>query len=248
MQRENRSRGSAFIHEHFRAGTPLKISRPINAFRLSRNQPHTLLVAGGIGITPMVAMARSLRVRQAPFSMMYAGLKRSTMAYAGDLEVLCGDSLILHEAERDGVPDLKGLLAAQPRDIVVYICGPGAMMRPCARPDGRLGGMTRASVSKSSTPRISLTTKTFWSGFLLVGPSKSARERQFWTRWRAPVSTPCRLPPRRMRPCVTDVVGCDGLLDHRDRYFSEAEHGQGKQITICCSRSRDASSSSTSKC
>src|SRR5579871_1559087 len=80
VQRENRSRGSAFIHDHFRAGLALKVSRPINAFRLGRNQPHTLLSAGGIGVTPMVAMARSLLVRKAPFSFFYAGLKRAAMA------------------------------------------------------------------------------------------------------------------------------------------------------------------------
>jgi ferredoxin-NADP reductase len=237
VQRENRSRGSAFIHEHFRAGTPLKISRPINAFRLSRNQPHTLLVAGGIGITPMVAMARSLRVRQAPFSMMYAGLKRSTMAYAGDLEVLCGDSLILHEAERDGVPDLKGLLAAQPRDTVVYICGPGAMIE-ALREAGRTLGWDDARIrfevfnaahkpdDEDFLVRISSgRTIKVGAGTTVLDALESAG---------VDTLSDCRRGECGL--CVTDVVGCDGLLDHRDRYFSEAEHGQGKQITICCSR------------
>ncbi len=53
VQREDRARGSAHIHANFRSGTRLRVSRPIGAFRLARNVPHALLIAGGIGITPM---------------------------------------------------------------------------------------------------------------------------------------------------------------------------------------------------
>jgi ferredoxin-NADP reductase len=239
VQRENRSRGSAFIHDNFRAGVHFKMSRPINAFRLSRNQPHTLLVAGGIGVTPMVAMARSMRVRQASFSMMYAGLKRSTMAYAEDLERFCEDRLTLHEAERDGIPDLKALLSAQPKGTVAYICGPGSMIE-ALREAGMALGWDNASIrfevfnaahkpddSDFSVQVRSGRTIRVGAGTTILDALESAG---------IDTLSDCRRGECGL--CITDVVRCDGSLDHRDRFFTEEEHARGEQITICCSRIR----------
>ncbi len=133
MQREDRARGSARIHDQFRPGTALKVSRPINAFRLSHRPQHVLLVAGGIGVTPMVAMARSLRTRNVGFSMFYAGQQRSAMAYVEELEELCGDRLTVHESACTGIPDLVALLSRQPAGTIAYVCGPAAMIEARAR-------------------------------------------------------------------------------------------------------------------
>lgn len=239
VQRENRSRGSAFIHEHFRPGVPLRISRPINAFRLSRNQPHTLLIAGGIGITPMLAMARSLRVRKAPFSMMYAGLKRSAMAYADDLERLCEDRLTLHEAERDGIPDLKRLLSSQPEGSVAYICGPGPMidaLRDAARASGWDDARIRFEVFNAAhRPDDADFEVRLGSGHTIrVGAGTTILDALEV----AGVDTLSDCRRGECGLCVTDVLGCDGDLDHRDQFFSDEEHAKGEQITICCSRIR----------
>ena len=237
VQREDRARGSAFIHDNFRAGTALRVSHPINAFRLSRHPANTLLVAGGIGVTPMVAMARSLRTRNVDFSMLYAGLDRSAMAYADELEGLCGDRLTLHESKRDGLPDLVSLLSGQPAETVVYVCGPGAMieaLREAAfalgwrndrirfevfnaahRPDDR-----DFEVQLSTGRRVKVGAgTTILDALELAGVDTLSSCRR----------GECGL-------CITDVAACDGELDHRDRYFSDEEHRAGRQITICCSR------------
>jgi ferredoxin-NADP reductase len=73
VQREDQARGSAHIHASLRRGTRVKASRPIGAFRLARNLPHVLLIAGGIGITPILPMMRSLVVRRQSFSMLKRG-------------------------------------------------------------------------------------------------------------------------------------------------------------------------------
>jgi ferredoxin-NADP reductase len=237
VQRENRSRGSAFIHEHFRTGAALKISRPINAFRLSRTQPHTLLVAGGIGVTPMVAMARSLRVRQAPFAMLYAGLRRSAMAYANELEHLCGDRFVLHEAERDGVPDLKTLLAAQPEGAVAYICGPGAMIEALREAGAELGwegARIRFEVFNAAhrPEDEDFVVQTRSGRIIKVGAGTTILD----SLESAGVDTLSDCRRGECGLCITDVVGCDGPIDHRDRYFSEAERAEGQQVAICCSR------------
>jgi ferredoxin-NADP reductase len=239
VQRENRSRGSAFIHDHFRAGFPLKVSRPISAFRLGRNQPHTLLVTGGIGVTPMLAMARSLRVRKERFSMMYAGLKRSAMAYADELEALCGDRLRLHEAERDGVPDLKALLSSQPDGTVAYICGPGPMIE-ALREAGRELGWDEARIryevfNAAHRPDDVDFEVTLRSGRTIrVGAGTTILDALQVTG--VDTLSDCRRGECGL--CVTDVIGCNGVVEHRDRFFSDEEHATGDQITICCSRIR----------
>jgi ferredoxin-NADP reductase len=237
VQREDRARGSAFIHDSFRAGAKLKISRPINAFRLSRHQTPTLLVAGGIGITPMFAMARSLRKRNMEFAMLYAGTERSAMAYVNELEDLCGARLRLHEAKRDGVPDLSQLLSSQAPATVAYLCGPGLMID--ALRDAALGlGWDKERVRFEV---FNAAHKPDDEGFevrlptgrrVKVGPGTTILD----ALEAAGVDTLSSCRRGECGLCVTDVRGCDGQLDHRDRYFNEDEHLTGKQIAICCSR------------
>jgi vanillate O-demethylase ferredoxin subunit len=237
VQREDRARGSAFIHDTFRAGTALKISRPINAFRLSRHQTNALLVAGGIGVTPMLAMARSLRTRNVSSSMFYAGQERPAMAYIDELEDLCGGGLTVHESKRDGIPDLARLLSGQPAETVVYVCGPASMieaLRDAASAQGWRKERVRFEVFNAAHE-----------------PDDGAFEVRLSTGRRVKVGagttildalelagvdtlSSCRRGECGL--CVTDVAACDGQLDHRDRYFSDEERRAGKQIAICCSR------------
>ncbi len=237
VQRENRSRGSAYIHDRFRAGTRLRISRPINAFQLSRGPGHTLLIAGGIGVTPMVAMARSLSVRKMPFSMFYAGLQRSAMAYVDELQRLCSDRLTLHEAAHEGVPDLEGLLRAQPDGATAYICGPGPMIE-AARAAGRALGWDDARIrfevfnSAHRPDDVDFEVRIRSGRTIRVGAGATILDALEG----AGVDTLSDCRRGECGLCSTDVVACDGELDHRDRFFSEDERARGNQITICCSR------------
>jgi vanillate O-demethylase ferredoxin subunit len=237
VQREACARGSAFIHDTFRPGTALTVSRPINAFRLSRTKTYTLLVAGGIGVTPMIAMARSLRIRKVNFSMLYAGQQRSAMAYINELQGLCGDRLTIHESGRHGIPDLAGLLSRQPAETVAYVCGPGAMIEGLREAASALGwrkervrfevfnsahrpddGDFEVRLSSGRCVKVGAGT-TILDALELAGVDTLSSCRR----------GECGL-------CVTNVAGCDGGLDHRDRYFGDEERRAGKQIAICCSR------------
>lgn len=237
VQREDRFRGSTFIHDTFQTGTNFRMSRPINAFRLSRNQAHTLLVAGGIGITPMFAMARSLRLRNVGFSMLYAGPERSSMAYVDDLETLCNGRLIVHEAKRHGIPDLSKLLSSQPAGTVAYICGPGVMidaLRDAASTLGWDKGRVRCEVFTTAH-------RPDDQGFeVRIAPGHRIKVGAGTTILdaleAAGVDTLSSCRRGECGLCITDVTGCDGQLDHRDRYFSDEEHRSGEQIAICCSR------------
>jgi len=237
VQRENRARGSAFLHDQIRPGARLKVSQPINAFRLARNQAHTLLVAGGVGVTPIYTMARSLRQRQAPFSLMYAGLNRSAMAYVEDLLRLCGDRMTLHETEREGVPDLKALLSVQPEGSVAYICGPGPMIE-ALRAAGDALRWPRQNIrfelfNAAHRPDDAAFEVATRSGRTIqVGAGVTLLEALEATG--IDTLSDCRRGECGL--CVTDVVACDGAIDHRDRYLDPTTRDGNTKLAICCSR------------
>lgn len=239
VQREDRSRGSAFIHGNFEVGTRLRVSRALNAFRLIRNLPNHLLIAGGIGITPIFAMARSLGSRQETFSAVYIGQERGAMAYVGELESLCGGRLAVIETKRGGMPDLKALLAAQPEGTQVYVCGPSGMIQALVsaaeelcwdpariryevfnaahRPDDQC-----FEVRLKNGARVPV-----GAGITILDALEAAGVETY---------ADCRRGECGL--CIADVTGCDGALDHRDHFFSDEEHVAGGQMTICCSRIR----------
>ncbi|MBR0739754.1 oxidoreductase [Bradyrhizobium liaoningense] len=237
VQREDRARGSAFMHDTFRAGTALTVSRPVNAFRLARHQAKTLLVAGGIGVTPMLAMARSLRMRNLDFAMIYAGQDRAAMAYVDELEGLCGDRLTVHQSKRDGIPDLAGLLSGQPAETIAHVCGPAAMIEAVRDAAAALGWRNErirfevfnaAHRPDDSDFEVRLST----GRRVKVGAGTTILEALEL----AGVDTLSSCRRGECGLCIADVASCDGQLDHRDRYFSDAEHRTGGQIAICCSR------------
>ncbi|MCK1716424.1 PDR/VanB family oxidoreductase [Bradyrhizobium sp. 141] len=237
VQREDRGRGSAFIHASFRPGTALRVSPQINAFRLSRHRANTLLIAGGIGVTPMVAMARSLRRRNMEFSMLYAGQDRSAMAYVDELESLCGDRLTLHETKRDGIPGLVRLLSDQPAETVAHVCGPSALIEALRDAAASLGWrkervrfevFNAAHRPDDSDFEVRLPT----GRRIRVGAGTTILEALEL----AGVDTLSSCRRGECGLCITDVANCDGELDQRDRYFSTEERRAGRQIAICCSR------------
>lgn len=237
VQREPRSRGSAFIHANFQPGTRLCVSRPFNAFRLSRGKPHHLLVAGGIGITPVFAMARSLKARHESFSAAYLGAARSDMAYADEMEALCGDRLTLRETARQGVPDLRALLAVQPEGTQVYVCGPSGLIDALVAAGQALGwdpGRIRYEVFNAAHRPEDETFDVRLKGGAVVRVGAGTTILDALEAAGVETYADCRRGECGL--CTTVVLGYDGDLDHRDHFFSDEDRSEGRQMTICCSR------------
>ncbi|TPE45735.1 PDR/VanB family oxidoreductase [Amaricoccus solimangrovi] len=242
VQREDRFRGSAFIHATFREGTRLRVSRPIGTFRLGRNVPHALLVAGGVGITPILPMMRSLSFRNRPFHMVYAGRRREEMAYADEVEAIGGDHATILEADRSGFPDLRALLAGQPEGTVVYVCGPGPMIDALTTAAAGLGwdhGRVRYEVFNAAhRPDDHGLTVELRDGRLIeVGAGTTILD----ALEQAGVDTLSDCRRGECGLCLTDVVPGDAVIDHRDSFLSEAERAEGRQMCVCCSRVANAS-------
>ncbi|MEN8839751.1 MAG: PDR/VanB family oxidoreductase [Octadecabacter sp.] len=242
VQREDRARGSAHIHSTFRVGTRLQISRPISAFRLAQDLPHTLLVAGGIGITPVIAMMRSLVLRGQPFKMFYAGANKAAMAYVGEVTQIGGDAVTLHESDADGTPDIPALIAAQPTGTVVHACGPGPMLdalRYAARDAGWAPDRVRHEVFNAAhkPDDVGINVELNDGRVIRVGAGTTILDALEG----AGVDTLSDCRRGECGLCLTDVISGDAEIDHRDRFFTQEEKAAGKQICICCSRiSNDA--------
>ncbi|NMO91721.1 PDR/VanB family oxidoreductase [Actinomycetospora sp. TBRC 11914] len=239
VQREDRSRGSSYIHQHFRPGTRVTVSRPIGSFRLARNLPHVLLVAGGIGITPILAMMRSLLVRRQSFTVFYGGLDRAAMAYVDEVEAMGGDAVTIHEGRRDGHPDLDALLAWQPPGTTVYVCGPGPMidgLRDAAVARGWDPDRVRYEVFNAAhRPEDTDFAVRLATGRVVeVGAGTTILD----ALERAGVDTLSDCRRGECGLCLTDVLDPHEGIDHRDSYLTIDERCASTQLTICCSRAK----------
>ncbi len=115
--------GSALLHRIFNEGRKVFISRPINHFPLHEDAAMTYLMGGGIGITPLIAMAHRLHALGKPFALHYSGRSRDTMGYLADLtEVPWADSVCLHVSAEGSRVDLSAVLHYS-SGAHVYTCG-----------------------------------------------------------------------------------------------------------------------------
>ena len=116
--------GSRFIHDLLRVGTILPIDPPRNNFPLCMEAPQSLFFAGGIGVTPILAMLKQLKANNKPAKCGVAARERLDLAFEAELGEAC--TLHLHiDAEQDGrFFDLTPAIAAAPRSAHLYCCGP----------------------------------------------------------------------------------------------------------------------------
>ena len=120
--------GSVWIHEKLKVGQSLRVSNPRNLFEMQDAHRHVLLIAGGIGITPIYAMTQACVQQQRPFELWVSARSASRLAYLEELKTLASGSLyVLFDDEQGGPMDLAQRLRSQTWDAV-YACGPAPML------------------------------------------------------------------------------------------------------------------------
>lgn len=121
--------GSQFVHDQIRLGDLLQVRAPRNQFPMDASADRAVLIAGGIGVTPIASMAAHCKHIGRPVSVYYAGRSRSSMAYVDELQALLGDDLHLHADDEAGKPlDLNALFASLGANDHIYFCGPVPMI------------------------------------------------------------------------------------------------------------------------
>jgi tetrachlorobenzoquinone reductase len=230
--------GSIEIHDTPLVGRTIEVCGPINRFRLVDAGCY-LLLAGGIGVTPVIAMASELHARGAQGTMVYGARCASAMAFTRELSALPNHVTLMTD-DVDGVPDFGALIATQPDGTAVYCCGPEPMLRAiedlcAANPSVTLhterfspSGKFPVLAAGAEAPfEIELKRR----GVVLhVGADDSALDVVREVVRNHPYS--CH--EGTCGSCEVTVLG--GKIDHRDDVLSEDERATNAMMMLCVSR------------
>ena len=238
VKRMEPGRGGSRYMWSLETGAEVAVGVPRNHFPLAFGAPQVLLVAGGIGITPIVGMAQALVERGEAVRMVYAARSDDELAYADTLRELLGARLATFANDRGESLDLDAAFAALPPGGRAWVCGPVTLL------DG-----ARAAWAATGRPMADLHIETF-------GNTGHHATEPFW------VEIPrhglrLEVPPERSLLdvlegagidtlsdcrrgecglCAMDVLRCDGTMDHRDVFFSTHEKTESRRMCACVSR------------
>ena len=238
VKRMEPGRGGSRFMWTLETGAEVAVGVPRNHFPLAFGAPAVLLLAGGIGITPIVGMAQALVERGEAVRMVYAARSTEELAFADELRALLGDRLATFANDRGENLDLWGEFARLPQGARAWVCGPVTLL------DG-----ARAAWAGTGRPMADLHIETF-------GNTGHHATEPFW------VEIPrhglrIEVPPERTLLdvlegagidtlsdcrrgecglCAMDVLRCDGTIDHRDVFFSTHEKTESRRMCACVSR------------
>ncbi|MDE2370246.1 MAG: oxidoreductase [Burkholderiales bacterium] len=235
--------GSRYMHEGLRVGDLVAVQPPKNEFPLQPGAGRVLLLAGGIGVTPIATMAALCRAQGRPLTLVYAGRSRALMAYLEPLKALLGDALRVHaDDEQGGRPlDVDAVLGdCRPSDTV-HVCGPRALLdQVLARATARGWAQDRVRFELFATPQAEAGDRPFdlvlaQSGTTLQVPVGKTIIDCLRAQGEDPL---CDCLRGECGVCAVAVI--EGEVDHRDYVLSAAEKKTNKVMQICVSRARGA--------
>ncbi|MFC4521903.1 cytochrome P450/oxidoreductase [Cupriavidus pinatubonensis] len=237
--REPESRGgSAWIHDHVKPGDRLKIRGPRNHFRMDEGCRKAIFIAGGIGITPVSAMARRALALGIGYEIHYSGRTRTGMAMIDELRALHGDRLRLYIKEEGGRNDLDALLARTDRSAQIYACGPARMVEALEQactgwPDDALRvehfATTLGTLDPSKEQPFEVELKD--SGLAVTVP---ADQTLLTTLRCAGIDIQSDCEEGLCGSCEVRVLS--GSVDHRDVVLTRGEREANTKMMTCCSR------------
>lgn len=234
--------GSRYVHEQLRCGAIVEIGKPRNNFALDESAASTVLIAGGIGITPMLCMYRRLREAGRDVRLVYCSRSRAQAAFLDELESLGGDVQLHFDDEHDGRPfDLTAFLAGQRDDVHAYCCGPNAMLNgfeaACAAAGIGDVHLERFAASSPVTAALQTgyTVELARSGRTLNVPAGKALLDVLLD---ADVEVDYSCREGLCGACETRVLG--GCPEHRDSVLTQSERTAGNVMMICVSGAKSA--------
>lgn len=239
IQREDEGAGGSKAMHALAPGDPITASLPKNDFPLQPGDAPVLLIAGGIGVTPIISFATALKRQGASFAFHYATRSASVCAFRDRLEETFGDALTLWFDDQTPI-DLAALIDDAAPGPQIYCCGPRGMIE-AVRERAEDAGIDKAHVHFE----------------LFTSPDTHVGDRPFEVQindgrvFNIPadrtiievleeagidVMYDCQRGDCGI--CQTDVI--DGEPDHRDVVLSESERAAGKVMQICVSRAKSA--------
>ncbi|MBS3649865.1 Rieske 2Fe-2S domain-containing protein [Pseudaminobacter sp. 19-2017] len=232
--------GSAAMHESVREGDVLAISEPRNNFPLRRDAVKTLFIAGGIGITPLIAMAQALQNQALAFELHYFAQSQAQLAFPDRLETL-GPALVPHRglSPAETAAKLRELLAGYRNAMHVYLCGPGPMLeaaRAIAAEAGWPEGAVHFEYFKNTNEIDDSTSFEVALARSCLTLQVPAGRTILEVVREAGVEMPSSCEQGACGTCMATVI--EGEPDHQDVYLNDAEKRAGTKIMTCVSRSK----------
>lgn len=231
--------GSRYMHEIVREGAILRCCEPKNHFPLSEDAAGHLLVAGGIGITPIIAMARRLARESKPFHLQYTARSQRKMAFRQEVDALCGSRATLYidgGEPSQGMP-LHRLVDELPAGWHVYVCGPKGLITAVREAAARKDISEHRIHSESFSAPVGIAgDKPFKAIARDSGVTVEVRgdETLLEALIRAGVDAPFDCKRGECGSCALTVLS--GTVDHRDYYLNARERASNKVICCCVSR------------
>ncbi len=228
--------GSVFMHDKVRTGSELSISRPLNLFPIDRRARRHLFLAGGIGITPFMAMTTQCTREDLPFELHYCMRAEARGAYWQDLKNQYGHRVHTYFDDQKQTLPLARLLDGQPLGTHLYVCGPPAMIdwvlksaREAGWPDENVHSERFLAPPSGKPFKVELRKS---NKAITVAEYQSVLEAVE----AAGVDAPYLCRGGACGQCETPVVDCHGTLQHNDHYLTDEEKQSGKKMMICVSR------------
>lgn len=237
VRREDDGRGgSVFMHSHVAQGDAMVVTNPVNLFSLDLRAKKHLFFAGGIGITPFLAMIAQLEQTNGNWELHYAARTPERAAYADMLLAKFPTKVHVYHSQSGARIPIAELLDGQPLGTHAYVCGPARLIegvQDTATDLGWPGTNVHSEEFLAPEPgapfevRLCKSDKT-----ITVGEHESLLEAME----REGVNAPFMCRGGSCGQCETDVVSATGDFIHRDHWLDETDHASGKKIMPCVSR------------
>ena len=230
--------GSEYLHKHLREGDVLACSVPRNNFPLRRDSVKTIFVAGGIGLTPLLSMARALDVMGLNYEFHYFVQNKDHIAFNSILKALKKKPMFYEGlSPKNTEKKLNKILLNPQNSMNLYVCGPGPMLE-----------LTRQVAANLNWPDSSVHFEYFKNAKVIDDSSsfeielarsalslKVASGQSILDVLRAnSIDLPSSCEQGACGTCKVPVV--EGLIDHQDVYLNESEKKKGNVMMTCVSR------------
>lgn len=239
LKEEDSRGGSISLHEDCIVGARLKVSRPKNHFPLAESEAPSVLFAGGIGITPLLAMAHQLAERERQFTLHYFVRSREHIAFSEELANYA-DSVIYHVSEEGNGArkSLPGLIEALAKDVNIYSCGPSGFMDLIRSSAKDIGFDDKQVHQEYFGAEIDTEGDSFQLELAKSGRTLEVQPKETMAEALAKVGIEVTMSCQSgvCGTCLTKVIS--GTPDHRDLVQTDSEKASNQAVTVCCSRSK----------
>jgi len=234
--------GSRYVHQQLRVGQVIDICAPRNNFALHEDAPKSVLVSGGIGVTPIFCMLQRLTTLGRPVEVVYCARNRKEAAFIEAIEALSDQADVTwhFDDEVQAPPKLDVLLAGRGADSHYYCCGPTPMLdafeRSCERlgyPNAHIERFAAVVQEPSAAAAHGFEVVCEKSGKTVQVPAgKSILDALI----DAGINHDHSCKEGVCGACETVVREFDGELEHHDGILTKLERQSGKTMMICVSR------------